>query len=103
MTSSPNNSDQESSLIAFLKTYQTPAPPPCPDLEDRIMAALNPQPRSARWLWIPSLIGLLAALSWSLIPRPGALTASEQAELESFLQSTWIGVTEDVDLTGFSL
>lgn len=103
MTFSPNDPDHDAKLIAFLQKYKASPPPPAQGLENRIITACNAQPRSYRWLWIPALVSVIAALSWSLAPRPGALTASEQAELESFLQSTWIEVTEGIDVTGFSL
>jgi hypothetical protein len=80
-------------LQKFLQQHRSPAPPPAPDLEDRILAALTPQshPRRRSWRWqvagaiaASAIAGLIGYQVWQPYP-----TATEFAALESFMEASW--------------
>ncbi len=111
----PDSAPQDLALLHFLQQYRTTPPPPASELEDRIMTLIEQDAvlRPARggsgvywtqvcdWIrqfWIPSLmVASLAVVGtgyYALRPDP-TLTTAELEELESFLESTWLGVVED--------
>ncbi len=103
---------EDESLLQFLQDHAATPPPPAPELEDRIMTAiqaespefedLTPVPLwRQRVIWLPTTLAAGITLLWismqgMMAPEP-ALTVAEQAELELFLESTWSGVIETSD------
>lgn len=103
----------EESLLRFLQDHATAPPPPAPELEDRIMQAIqseeqDPAPGTlvARWrqrtVWLPAALAAGITVLWISVPRllspEPVLTMAEQAELEMFLESAWSGVIEEPGL-----
>jgi hypothetical protein len=100
-------SEDDKPLVQFLKQYHSDAPQPHPDLEDRIMAAIQPSSyddhtvRSQfrglkrqlfpRPLWVGAAIAASAMFAFvgyrSMMPTQ--LTVAEERELEEFLAENW--------------
>jgi hypothetical protein len=110
-------SEEDKPLVHFLKQHHSTPPLPHPDLEDRIMAAVQqsspqsvrPQFRGfqkqlfSRPLWIGAAIATSMTLAWigyrSITPTQ--LTLAEERELEEFLAENWyetMGADTDTDL-----
>ena len=90
-------------LTEFLQQHRLPAPPAAPELEDRLMAAIDraqkPQRSRSRpvvWLIPPAIAaGLVATLLGYHTLAPAQLTASETANLEAFLETNWQSAVTD--------
>lgn len=113
MTLDPHHRHLEDEpLLRFLQDHAAMPPSPAPELEDRIMTAiqaerpefedLTPAPLwRQRVIWLPTTLAAGITLLWIsvqgvIVPGP-ALTVAEQAELETFLESAWFGVIETSD------
>ena len=96
----PNHPDP---IRGFLQTYGSSAPEPIPDLEDRILLAIQSQsrlqaPRPQLKLWIPVVAAVfVAALGGEILRRQPALSVAEVQELELFMDETWAAILTDED------
>ncbi|OLP17671.1 hypothetical protein BST81_15235 [Leptolyngbya sp. 'hensonii'] len=119
MTQLPEN-DQR--LTAFLRQHRPDVPPGAPDLEDRIMAALEAPPhrsgtvallerppkgprsvqrprpltRPAWWLVPPAIAAslLVALITYRTTPPPQP-NSEDLTQLEAFLEKNWNGAVYD--------
>jgi hypothetical protein len=93
-------------LQAFLQQHRPAVPPPAPGLEAKILAEIAPkrrssqprssQPRSVVWLVPPAIAaGLVATLLSYRSLTPTQPTATELANLEAFLETSWRGSIND--------
>lgn len=114
-----NDDNSDKKLVDFLKQYRPDVPDAAPDLEQRLLAALDrdevdrtqisrpesplnlPEKRSrissiAKWAFPPAIAASLL-VSWSgyrlLIPTP--VHPDEVAHLEAFLLNNWDGVLNE--------
>ena len=113
MSELPTN---DRALINFLQQHRPPVPEATPDLEDRILAAIDteedslrgsvlthPALRTNRFAWISSLIAAGFTLLWigSRAFNSSPLSPSEQAQLEGFLESNWYGALQETQETSW--
>lgn len=110
-------SEDDKPLVHFLKSHHSNPPQPHPDLEERIMAAVQQSSQQTirpqfRWfqrrlfsrpLWIGAAIATSVTLVWmgyrSITSTQ--LTLAEERELEEFLAENWyetMGTNTDTDL-----
>jgi hypothetical protein len=109
-----NDRNSDEKLVDFLKQYRPNIPEAAPDLEQRLLAALEkdevdrpesplnlPEKRSrissiAKWAFPPAIAASLLVF-WSgyrlLIPTP--VHPDEVAHLEAFLLNNWDGVLNE--------
>lgn len=114
MSELPTNDHR--ALINFLKQHRPTAPEAAPDLEERIIAALDshddssresistPPPVATKILkWVPSLIAAALTLLWMgyRAIESSSLSPSEQAQLEGFIESNWNGAMEETQETSW--
>jgi len=100
----PNhNPDKDEKLVQFLRHYRPITPTPPSDLEKRVMAMVQQNPRSSPMsprLWIiPSAIAAVLCLAWGgsrwLEPTPNfASQESQSQELAAFLVDNWQNVAD---------
>jgi len=87
-------------LVDFLRQYRPDIPPVSPQLEERILATVAGDRSRARrysprvlWLIVPSIVASLSLAFWGIktvlfAPSP----ASDLAQVEAFMESTWNGI-----------
>ncbi|WP_413167124.1 hypothetical protein ACL6C3_10540 [Capilliphycus salinus ALCB114379] len=116
MSELPTN---DRALINFLKQHRPPVPEATPDLEEKILAALDSQEdslqpsmstptpvstgtlRSLRSIFSWIAAGLtLVSMGYRLV-NTSSLTPSEQAQLEGFIESNWYGAMEETQETNW--
>ena len=113
MSELPTN---DRALINFLKQHRPTAPEGTPDLEERIIAALDrdddslpesitthPLVRTKALRWISALVAAGLTLLWMGYRTidSSSLTPSEQAQLEGFIESNWYGAMEETQETNW--
>ena len=101
--------DDDPELVNFLRRYHPQVPAATPELEDQVLAAvqatsLKPSPRlrSSQLLqnrfWVVSsaiAAGLIAGVVSYRALTPARPNATELANLESFIESSWYGTVSD--------
>jgi hypothetical protein len=107
------NDDHE--LVDFLKQHRHHVPPADPALEEQLFAAIEvlpqqdnlipfrrSQPRTRRsivWFVPPALAaGLLVSVVGYRLLMPAKPSATELANLQAFIESSWQGTDEDAPL-----
>lgn len=100
--------DDDPQFVNFLRQHHPLVPPASPNLEDEILAAVQTTPLERRvqrrsiqlrhraWL-VPSAIaaGLIAGIVSYRALTPAQPNATEVANLESFIESSWYGTVSD--------
>jgi hypothetical protein len=92
-------------LTHFLQQHRPPVPPPAPNLEDRILAAVSQtQPERSplrlrvmpNWA-VPGAIAasVLVAIAGYRLLQPANPTIAEQQAIESFIEASWQGALND--------
>lgn len=102
----PPTDDQP--LKDFLRQHAGTPPPPAPDLEKRIMAAVaasapsrGPATRKSSWNWrswfVPPAIAASLVIAWGggRLLMPSQPSAAELATLATFLENNWDSVEVD--------
>jgi hypothetical protein len=90
-------------LVTFLHQHRPGAPPPAPDLEERILAAVASEPAHVcrsrhRRLWlVPPAIaaGVLIATAGHRLLTPPTPSPGDIANLEAFLVNNWDSTISD--------
>ncbi|MDY7023047.1 MAG: hypothetical protein SWJ54_17130 [Cyanobacteriota bacterium] len=110
MSESPNDDP----LIHFLKQHRSIPPEASPDLEDRILAALDSDQEQLQdsistagslvsWKWVSSLIAAGFTIVWiahrTLLSSP--VSPTEQSQLEGFIESSWDGAMQETQETSW--
>ncbi|NBD33203.1 MAG: hypothetical protein GVY17_09620 [Cyanobacteria bacterium] len=100
---SHNSSDER--LVQLLQKYRSSPPPPKKDLEARLMAQIEAEPRTAKVMPFPKVqypvwaVGRAIAASVLLLftsvrfLQPTPYSTQQSAELEAFLIENWDAVT----------
>lgn len=80
----------------FLRQHRPVPPPAAPELEDRLMQAIEKSPINRRLWAVPPALAAGLLMAWSgyrtLIPLP---PSSNPASLEAFLETNWNSVVGD--------
>lgn len=105
MIQPPDDDPKLTKLTDFLQQHRPPVPPPNPDLEDRILAAVSQtQPERSpprRWVlprwYVPGAIAasLLVAIAGYQLLQPTNSMIAEQQAIESFIEASWQGALND--------
>ncbi|MBW4493679.1 MAG: hypothetical protein KME26_11455 [Oscillatoria princeps RMCB-10] len=90
-------------LVTFLRQHRPAPPPPAPDLEERILAAVANEPAHVRqyrhrrlWIVPPAIAaGVLIAIAGHRLLTPARPSPAEIANLEAFLLTNWDGTVSD--------
>lgn len=106
--------DPDRELITFLQQHRVAAPPASPQLEDRVMTAIeHGETRSGMhrsrirhwpslWLAAPTIAAgfLVVLVTQQPVPTPGPEpNAAEIANLETFMENSWTGTVEHTPTT----
>lgn len=91
----------DDTLVQFLRTYRLDPPPPCPGLEEQLMAKIKPSGHSLPWLKVLTGLGLIISLlGFSLGRRWQIAHSVDQEQLEAYLIQNWETTTaRSEDLT----
>lgn len=80
----------------FLRQHRPVPPPAAPELEERLMQAIEKSPIHRRLWAVPPALAAGLLMAWSgyrtMIPLPAA---SNSATLEAFLENNWNSVVGD--------
>ena len=90
-------------LVTFLRQHRPAPPPPAPDLEERILAAVANEPAHVRqyrhrrlWIVPPAIAaGVLIARAGHRLLTPPTPSPAEIANLEAFFVNSWDGTLSD--------